>query len=107
MRAILIDDEQLMLDLLKDKITELSNIRVVGVYTNPHLGLIEISKQQPELVFLDISMPEVSGLELAKQIKTAMPKIKIIFTTAYDEYAVEAFEIDAEDYLLKPIEDAR
>lgn len=107
MNAILIDDEQLMLDLLQAQIAQLSDIEVLGAFTNPHQGLIEVSKQQPNVVFLDISMPEVSGLELARQLKSAIPEIKIVFLTAFEEYALEAFEIQVDDYILKPVEDAR
>lgn len=107
MKIILIDDEQLMLNLIEKKITELTSNFVLGTYTNPHQGLIEISKQQPDVVFLDISMPKISGIDLAREIKTSMPAIKIVFLTAYDAYAIDAFDLDAEDYLLKPINDNR
>lgn len=107
MRIILIDDETIQLEFLTKKISALTSHEVIGAYTNPHQGLIEISKQQPDLIFLDISMPGITGIDLAKEIKDAMPHIHIIFLTAYDEYAVQAFDLQADDYLLKPVTDMR
>jgi len=107
MKVILIDDEQLQLDLLENKINKLTDHDVIGKYVNPHHGLFEIFKKQPDVVFLDISMPEISGLELAKEIKTVHPNIKIVFLTAFDEHAIDAFELGVEDYILKPIDDRR
>lgn len=107
MKAILIDHEQAMLDLLEEKITRLSDIEIRGAYTNPHQGIIEVTRQVVDVVFIDISLPKVSGLELAEQLKQAMPDLKIVILASNEKHAVAAFDIKAEDYLVKPIEDDR
>lgn len=107
MRTILIDDEQTVLDALRQKITQLSNIEVLGAFTNPHEGLIEVSKHEPDVLFVDIAIAEVNWIKVAKQLKKAIPKLNIVFLADFDKYALEAFDIQAEDYLLKPVEDGR
>lgn len=107
MRAILIDDELLTLDFLERKLNQLSKINVIGKYTNPHEGLIAVIKEEPDIVFLDIEMPETTGMTLAKEIQKAFPTIKIVFVTGFEEYAVNAFELQVEDYVLKPFDDER
>lgn len=104
MRAILVDDEPLALDHLERLLRENRSVNIIGKYTNPHKALQIILQDQPDVVFLDINMPEISGIEMAKKVKTAIPSIKIVFTTAYNEYAVKAFEINAVDYIVKPIQ---
>lgn len=107
MKAILIDNDQQMLDLLRAKITQLSDIQVLGTFTNPHQGLIELSKQEPDVVFLDISIQGVDWIEVAKQIKHAMPTMKNVFLATFAQHGIEAFEVQAADYILKPFEDVR
>lgn len=107
MNTILIDNEQKELNLLHRNIVELSNIEVLGAFTDPHQGLIEVSKHQPDVLFLDISIPEVNWIKVAKQLKHAMPEMKIVFLAKGNEYAIKAFDIQVEDYLLKPVGDAR
>ncbi len=107
MKAILIEQDQSMLDLLQEKITRLSNIEILGVYTNHHRGLIELSQQEPDLAFLDISITGVKWIEVARQLKKAMPKMKIVFLDTCARQAIDAFEIQADDYILKPVEDTR
>lgn len=58
---------------------------------------------KPDVVFLDVEMPEISGIEVAEKLQSALPDVRIIFVTAYDEYAVKAFELHALDYILKPL----
>jgi two-component SAPR family response regulator len=103
LRAILIDDESLALDFLELQINKLDGIEVIGKYTffrvEEHTKLL----QDIDLVFLDIEMPEVNGLELAELISEVNEDIEIIFVTAFNEYAVQAFELNALDYLLKPV----
>lgn len=101
--TVLIDDEMpaiKMLDLLLSKYQEIS---VIGRFTNPLKGLDEIVVLKPQVIFLDINMPQLQGIDAASKILEVSPHTDIIFVTAYDEYAVNAFEVNALDYILKPI----
>src|SRR5690625_3337038 len=104
MRTILVDDEPLALDYLEIQLDKIKDITVVEKFTNldilDHVKLIE----NIDLVFLDIEMPGKNGLEIAEQLLEVNPTLEIVFVTAYDEYAVQAFELNALDYLLKPIQ---
>lgn len=100
MKAIIIDDEPRAIDLLKNYLTHFSTIELLATFRNGLKALDYLSKEEVNLVFLDINMPHISGVSLAK----ILPKsVKIVFTTAHSEYAVESYEIQAVDYLLKPI----
>ncbi|GIP23745.1 response regulator [Paenibacillus sp. J22TS3] len=103
MKVILVDDEQLALDYLERQLKKLIQVEVVGAYTDPYTAKEEILKRDVQVVFLDISLPEISGLELAEQLLESKPDIHIVFVTAYNEYAVKAFEINALDYIVKPV----
>lgn len=103
MKAICIDDEQLALDYLERQINKLDDIEVVGKYINPMEGKAEIASQDVDLIFLDIQLPGMNGIELAEEIIKEKPDIMIVFVTAYDKFAVEAFELNAMDYLVKPV----
>lgn len=107
MRAVLIDDEYYALQGLKMKLDEVSGIEVVGMFTNGRQALEQLEQLRPDIVFLDIEMPTISGLELYPKIKELCCDAKIAFTTAYQQYAVGAFELNALDYLIKPIEKER
>lgn len=96
--CIAIDDEPIGLQIIENFCHRSGNINVTG-YNNPAEGLEAINRQKPDIIFLDISMPGMSGLELAR---TLGPEACIIFTTAYPEYAVEGFDLDAVDFLHKP-----
>lgn len=104
MKAILVDDEQLTLDLLESKLTKISNINIMGKYVNPIVAKKEIIQQAVDVVFLDIHMPVVNGLKLAKQILQSKPNLSIVFVTTSDVHALEAFELGAIDYIVKPIQ---
>jgi len=97
--AIIIDDEPLARSLLKEYLSELGGINVLGEFENGFDGLKGINELQPDLVFLDIQMPKLNGFEMLELLDD-IPNI--IFITAYDQYAVQAFEQNAIDYLLKP-----
>ena len=99
MKCIAIDDEPLALKLLTHYCGRVPSIQLLGVYTNPLEGLSYIRSMQPDLIFLDIRMPDISGVSIAQDLGQ---DIFIIFTTAYKDYAVESFELDVIDYLLKP-----
>ncbi|MBW8351792.1 response regulator [Bacillus sp. IITD106] len=107
MNVILIDDEPLALAYLEKLLGEIENLIILGKYTDPRTALQAIKRDQPELVFLDIEMPEINGMELAELIQNEIPEIKLVFVTAYDRYAVKAFELNAMDYLVKPVKRER
>jgi len=102
--TIIIDDEELARKRLKRLLAIHSCINIIGEAANGAEGLEQIGKLNPDLVFLDIEMPVLNGFEMLSHLEKPP---KIIFTTAYDQYAVKAFEEESIDYLLKPIEDER
>ena len=95
MRAIIVDDERLSLDYLERLLDERPEVTLVATYTDPHQALAGIEELEPDVVFLDIEMPEITGIQLAEQIQTFSPRTKIVFVTAYREYAVQAFDLNA------------
>jgi two-component system LytT family response regulator len=98
-RTIVIDDEQPARDLIKHYLSFYSEIQVLGEFADGFTGLKAIQEFKPDLVFLDIQMPKLTGFEILELLEEAP---FIIFTTAYDQYALRAFELNAVDYLLKP-----
>ncbi len=104
MRALLIDDEPLARELIKNFLVNFPQIEVVGECSDGFQGLKMIQECQPELVFLDVQMPKITGFEMLELMDH--PPL-IIFTTAYNEYAIKAFEMNAVDYLLKPFSKER
>ncbi|MBI4387628.1 MAG: response regulator transcription factor [Candidatus Omnitrophica bacterium] len=105
--VLLVDDEPLAREGLKRLIGSCHDIRVVGEAADGKEALQKIKELSPQIVFLDIRMPHMSGLEVAAQIQHSEKPPVIIFATAYDEYAVKAFELSAVDYILKPYEKER
>lgn len=101
--AILIDDERLAIKELEFLLGAHSDMRVVGTYTDPQRALAEVQEINPQVVFLDINMPQLQGVDLASLLLERCPQIEIVFVTAHDQYAVDAFELHALDYLLKPV----
>lgn len=101
MKVIIIDDEPLARSLLEELLEEEKDIEIVASCNDGFEGLKAIQEHQPDLIFLDIQMPKITGFELLELIDN--PPI-VIFTTAYDEYALMAFEVNALDYLLKPFD---
>ncbi|WP_223711212.1 LytR/AlgR family response regulator transcription factor [Niabella beijingensis] len=104
MRTIIIDDERLARAELKKLLHDFPEIRVIDEAGNAEEGMRKINSQQPDLIFLDIQMPGKSGFEMLEELEYTP---LVIFTTAYDEYALKAFEVNALDYLLKPIDSKR
>lgn len=98
--AIIIDDEPMAREILESHLSKIDQIAVVSTCTSAAAGFSALSTHDVDLVFLDINMPEVTGLMFARAIQG---KTKVIFTTAYREYAIEGFDLQAVDYLLKPI----
>ncbi|KQR71295.1 LytTR family DNA-binding domain-containing protein [Pedobacter sp. Leaf176] len=103
-RTILIDDEPLARDIVKFYLSEHKEIEVVAECCDGFEGLKAITQYKPDLIFLDIQMPKISGFEMLELVED---KPAVIFTTAFDEYAIKAFEVNAVDYLLKPIDKGR
>ena len=102
--AILIDDEALARDVVKHYLQAYPNIQIVAECSDGFEGLKAIAQHQPDFIFLDIQMPKINGFEMLELVDKAPA---VIFTTAFDEYAIKAFEVNAVDYLLKPIEKLR
>lgn len=98
-RVILIDDEPLARSLLRNFLNEIEEVEIIGEYENGFEGLKGITDLKPDLIFLDIQMPKLNGFEML-ELLDEIPHV--IFITAYDQYAVKAFESNAVDYLLKP-----
>lgn len=105
MRTLIVDDERLARNELKRLLEPYTKIEIIGEAANAEEALAMIVDLQPELLFLDIQMPGKNGFELLTSIEGKAPEV--IFTTAYDEYAIKAFEFNALDYLLKPIDGDR
>ena len=99
-KAIIIDDEPLAIDILKKYSDTIDYIAIEGTFTNPLEAVKFLSENNIDLIFLDIEMPMINGVDLVESLNS---KPKIIFTTAYPQYAVDGFNLDAVDYLLKPI----
>jgi two-component system, LytTR family, response regulator len=103
-KAIIIDDERLARNELKKLLGEYPEIEVIDEAANVDEGIQKIESLNPDLIFLDIQMPGKTGFDLLRELNRTP---EVIFTTAYDEYALRAFEVNALDYLLKPIEPKR
>jgi len=107
LRAVLVDDEQLARDELGYLLAQAGGVDVVGQAANGVDALSAITKARPDLVFLDVQMPGLTGFEVARRLMEAGSGPEIVFVTAYDQHAIEAFEVNAVDYLLKPVDPAR
>ncbi|HSE42274.1 MAG TPA: response regulator, partial [Acidobacteriota bacterium] len=100
LRLLVIDDEPLARTRLKRMLLEIRAVEVVGECSNGNQAVEQIDKLQPDVLLLDIQMPEKNGFQVLEMIETDLPYV--IFVTAYDQYAIQAFEVYALDYLLKP-----
>jgi two-component system, LytTR family, response regulator len=103
-KAIIVEDEKLARDLVKSYLSNQESIELIGEFSDGFSGLKAINELKPDIVFLDVQMPKLTGLELLELLDDPP---HIIFTTAYDEYAVNAFDLNAVDYLLKPFSKER
>jgi two-component system LytT family response regulator len=104
MRAIIIDDERLARKELKSLLKDYHEIEIVDECASPEEAIKSIEKHNPDLLFLDIQMPEKTGFDLLQELDKSP---KVVFVTAFDEYAVKAFEVNALDYLMKPVDPER
>lgn len=102
--TLIIDDERLAREELKSILKDYNEITIIGEAQNGDEAIEKITKQKPDLLFLDVSMPGISGFEILKKLDE-IPHV--VFVTAYDEYALKAFEVNALDYLLKPVDPVR
>lgn len=107
LRAVVVDDEQLARDELGYLLGRMGGVEIIGHAGNGVEALGTIARLQPDLVFLDVQMPGLTGFEVARRLLDTQASSEIIFVTAYDQHAIEAFEVNAVDYLLKPVEQAR
>ena len=103
LRVLIVDDEPLALDYMETILASVGDVEVVGRCRSGREALIELQKCEVDLMFLDIQMPGLNGLEVVKRCQSDVMPV-VVFATAYDEYAVRAFEANAVDYLLKPFE---
>lgn len=101
LQCIAIDDDELSLAILKRYCNKLPDISLNEVFNNPMEALVHLKNSKPDLVFLDIDMPEISGISIARKLKG---QSMIIFTTSYKDFALEGFALDAIDFLLKPFD---
>ena len=106
LRTVIVDDEPLSLDLLRALLSEFSDIEIIGECSNGKEAVEAAVRLQPELLFLDIQMPGMNGFDVIKSLQTdIMPMV--VFITAFDQYAVDAFDLHAVDYVLKPLDSER
>lgn len=103
LKAVCIDDERLALNFMEHLLEGVDEVKLVASFQHGREGLEFVLKEKIDVVFLDIEMPEFNGLELAEKMLEKKPELDIVFVTAYNEYAVNAFEVNAIDYLMKPV----
>jgi Response regulator of the LytR/AlgR family len=107
MTVALIDDEQLALKMMEILLSKYPKINITGQFMNPVKALEEIPTLQPDIVFLDIDMPCMNGMNVAAGILEASPNTRIIFVTAHEEYGLDAYQYHPMDYILKPVDEER
>lgn len=107
LKAIIVDDEILAINLLETMLKDNGAIDVIGTYLNPLDAIANIPTLKPDILFLDIEMAEMNGIDVASKLGDLTHVMDIIFVTAYEHYAIDAFSVQAIDYILKPIDKAR
>lgn len=107
MKVMLVDDEPLALQFLESQLHSIGDFTIVGAYQTSRGLLEKMKEKKPELLFLDIKIGAVNGVELAAAIQEEQPNVPIVFVTGFQEYAVQAFELNALDYIVKPIQKDR
>ncbi len=106
-RALIVDDEQLARDEMRYLLGEQAEVEIVGEAAGGEEAVAMVLELEPDLLFLDIQMPVMDGFSVVRSLIEADKLPLVVFTTAYDQYAIKAFEVNAVDYLLKPIENSR
>lgn len=107
MRVLIADDERPARDELNYLLKQIAGIEIVGEAASGEEVLAKVRSLKPEVLFLDIQLPDASGIDIARQLVTQEMNPVVVFVTAFDQYAVEAFDVNAVDYLLKPIHEER
>ena len=107
LRVLVVDDEQLAREELCYQLEQLGELEIVGQAGNGLEALASVDRAEPDLVFLDIQMPGLNGFEVARRLLEREDSPALVFVTAYDQHAIEAFEVNAVDYLLKPVDPGR
>jgi two-component system LytT family response regulator/two-component system response regulator LytT len=107
LRAVVVDDEPLAREELCYLLADTPGVEVVAQAANGPDAIHAVNEHEPDLVFLDVQMPGLSGFEVARRLIASGPPVAVVFVTAYDQHAIEAFEVNAVDYLLKPVESGR
>src|ERR1700704_479584 len=107
LRTVVVDDEQLARAELCFLLEQLGGVEILGQAGNGIEALRVIEEYQPDLVMLDVQMPGITGFEVARRVIEAGFDSHVVFVTAYDQYAIDAFDVNAVDYLLKPVESGR
>ena len=103
-RVLLVDDEPMANTTLRHLLKAFPSVEVAGACTEPEAALVFCAVQPVDAVFLDIEMPRIKGMELADKIRRLLPEVRLVFVTAYPDYALRAFDVSALDYLLKPVD---
>ncbi|MFB9328340.1 response regulator [Paenibacillus aurantiacus] len=106
-RAIIVDDEPLSVRRLQHLLAEYEGLEICGAFLTPREAYEYVRANPIQVAFLDISMPEVDGMSLSRLLLESEPSLSVIFVTGYDNYAVQAFEVSALDYLMKPVTEQR
>jgi two-component system LytT family response regulator len=106
LRTIIVDDEPLALKLLRTVLNEIADVEIVAECSNGKQAVEAATELEPELIFLDIQMPGMNGFDVIKSLQTEIMPM-VVFVTAYDQYAVDAFDLHAVDYVLKPLDGER
>jgi DNA-binding LytR/AlgR family response regulator len=107
LQAVIVDDEQLAREELGFLLGQVGGVEVVGQAGNGFEAIRLVEELNPDLIFLDVQMPGLTGFEVARQVLRREARSQIVFVTAFDQYAIEAFEVNAVDYLLKPVDVSR
>lgn len=107
MRVMIVDEKPFILKRFEKNLSEIDGVDIIGKYTNPHKALTAVMKDGPDVIFLDVEMHELNGIDFAEIIKDKIPNTHIVFVTACKDYAIQAFELNAIDYLVRPVNKER
>ncbi|GIO24900.1 response regulator [Oceanobacillus sp. J11TS1] len=107
LRICIVDDENLALQYLDSLLNKMDDVQVIGKFNDPQNIIDYVRRQNVDIVFLDIHMPTMKGIDVAERLLNIQPSLHIVFVTGYNEYAVKAFELNALDYILKPVQKDR
>jgi YesN/AraC family two-component response regulator len=107
LKTLIVDDEPIARQILREELETVSGVEVVGEADNASKALVEIARHRPDLVLLDLQMPVMSGLDVVRNLDRNAEPPAIVIVTAYDRFAIQAFEAGAIDYLLKPVRHER